>query len=298
MFTAEERRQYIGGSDIAAVMGMSRWKTPLTLWLEKTGEIESTTNSNNEAVELGRELEDFVAKKFTRVTGLKVRKRQEKYTHKKYPFLVAHVDRIIVGSDELLECKTCSSYKKDEWKDEDIPKEYILQVIWYLGITGRKRGHIAVLIGGQCFKTKVIEFDAELFNIMVDMAVKFWNNVQNKIMPALTPDDNDTMAKIYPNPDKEYIENQDLESQVEKLAQIKAEISALDTERKLLEAELKNIINTHAGILTEKYKVSWFKIARTIVNTDQLKADNLYQKYSNTSVTRSLRIFDRNKKAA
>ena len=69
MFTAEERRQYIGGSDIAAVMGMSRWKTPLTLWLEKTGEIESTTNSNNEAVELGRELEDFVAKKFTRVTG-------------------------------------------------------------------------------------------------------------------------------------------------------------------------------------------------------------------------------------
>ena len=106
MFTAEERRQYIGGSDIAAVMGMSRWKTPLTLWLEKTGEIESTTNSDNEAVELGRELEDFVAKKFTRVTGLKVRKRQEKYTHKKYPFLLVQVIKKMSGKMKIYQRNT------------------------------------------------------------------------------------------------------------------------------------------------------------------------------------------------
>ena len=61
MFTAEERRKYIGGSDIASVMMMSRWKTPLTLWLEKTGEIEPDDLSDNEAVQLGVELEDFVA---------------------------------------------------------------------------------------------------------------------------------------------------------------------------------------------------------------------------------------------
>lgn len=64
MFTAEERREYIGGSDIAAVMGMNRWKTSLTLWLEKIGEIDLNDNSNNEAKELGRELEGFIAKSF------------------------------------------------------------------------------------------------------------------------------------------------------------------------------------------------------------------------------------------
>ena len=298
MFTAEERREYIGGSDIAAVMGMNRWKTSLTLWLEKIGEIDLNDNSNNEAKELGRELEDFVAKKFSKKTGLKVRKRQEKYTHKKYPFLVAHVDRIIVGTDELLECKTCSSYKKDEWEGEEIPQEYILQVIWYLGITGRKRGHIAVLIGGQCFKTRVVEFDAELFEIMVNMAVEFWDCVQTKTMPAIAPEDNEVMSKIYPDINEEYIENQDLESQIEKLVSIKAEMSALDVEKKLLEAELKNIINTHAGILTDKYKVSWYKVTRPIVNTEQLKADNLYEKYTSSSTTRSLRVFDKKKKAA
>ena len=219
-------------------------------------------------------------------------------THKKYPFLVAHVDRIIVGTDELLECKTCSSYKKDEWGGEEIPQEYILQVIWYLGITGRKRGHIAVLIGGQSFKTRVVEFDAELFEIMVNMAVEFWDCVQTKTMPAIAPEDNEVMSKIYPDINEEYIENQDLESQIEKLVSIKAEMSALDVEKKLLEAELKNIINTHAGILTDKYKVSWYKVTRPIVNTEQLKADNLYEKYTSSSTTRSLRVFDKKKKAA
>lgn len=290
MFTAEERRQYIGGSDIATIMGMNRWKTPLTLWLEKTGEIDNDIKSNNEAIELGTELEDFVAKKFSKQTGLKVRKRSEKYTHKKYPFLVAHVDRLISGSQELLECKTCSAYKQNEWIGDEIPKEYILQVIWYLGITGRKKGYIAVLIGGQSFKYKTIEFDEELFNLMVEMAVDFWNCVQTKTMPALTPEDNEIMTKIYPTPNDEYIENQELESQVEKLVNIKADLSALDVERKMLEAELKNIINTHAGILTNKYKVSWFRCVKQTVNTDKLKTDNLFDKYSNKLEYRTLRV--------
>lgn len=173
-----------------------------------------------------------------------------------------------------------------------------MQVIWYLGITGRKRGHIAVLIGGQSFKTRVVEFDAELFEIMVNMAVEFWDCVQTKTMPAIAPEDNEVMSKIYPDINEEYIENQDLESQIEKLVSIKAEMSALDVEKKLLEAELKNIINTHAGILTDKYKVSWYKVTRPIVNTEQLKADNLYEKYTSSSTTRSLRVFDKKKKAA
>ena len=130
------------------------------------------------------------------------------------------------------------------------------------------------------------------------MAVEFWDCVQTKTMPAIAPEDNEVMSKIYPDINEEYIENQDLESQIEKLVSIKAEMSALDVEKKLLEAELKNIINTHAGILTDKYKVSWYKVTRPIVNTEQLKADNLYEKYTSSSTTRSLRVFDKKKKAA
>ena len=69
MFTVEERRKYIGGSDIAVVMGMSRWKTPLKLWLEKTGQAEPDDLSQVEAVQLGTELEEFVAQKFAKESG-------------------------------------------------------------------------------------------------------------------------------------------------------------------------------------------------------------------------------------
>ena len=314
MFTAEERRKYIGGSDIASVMMMSRWKTPLTLWLEKTGEIEPDDLSDNEAVQLGVELEDFVAHKFAKEIGKKVRKTNKIYFHKKYPFLAAHVDRLIVGSEELLECKTCSSYKQDEWKDEVIiveengekkeiikqntPYEYVLQCIWYMGILGKKVCYIAVLIGGQKFKYRKIEFDAELFNIMVDMAVEFWNCVQTKTMPALSPEDSNTLSKVYSTHSEDYLEYQDVEEKIEKLQEVKAGIKTLDVEKKMLEAELKNIINTHAGILTDKFKVSWLSEERPVVNTERLKADNLYEKYTDKSTTRSLKVFLKQKKAA
>ena len=294
MFTAEERRQYIGGSDIASIVGMNRRKTPFTLWLEKTGEIEPEDLSNNEAVQLGTELEEFVAQKFSRITGLKVRRRTAIYTHKKYPFLAAHVDRLIVGTDELLECKTCSTYRADEWEDiivkeeidgkivekviEKIPQEYLLQVIWYLGITNKKRGYIAVLIGGQKFKYRKIDFDEELFDYMLKAAVEFWNCVVNKLPPAFIPSDNDLLVQIYPEQEEkaEYINDQKQEKLIDRLQNIKAKIKKLEDKQDLIEARLKNIINTHAGIMTEKYKVSWLK----------------------TSKTRAFRVFENKKNAA
>ena len=296
MFTAEERRKYIGGSDIAAVMGMNRWKTPLKLWLEKTGECEPVDLSKVEAVQLGSELEEFVAQKFSKETGKQVRKQSKMYVHKDYPFMAAHVDRLITGTDEILECKTCGSHKKDEWEGEDIPQEYVLQVIWYLGITGKKKAYIAVLIGGQSFKYKMIEFDKELFETMIDMAKDFWNCVQTKTPPALTPDDNSLLSEIFAKPNEEIIENQDIEEKVTKLQQVKDDISALETEQKMLEAEIKNVIGGHLGVLTQKFKVTWGKYEKTSVNTNLLKTDGLYDKYSQKTSYRKLNISELDKK--
>lgn len=313
MFTVEERRQYIGGSDIATVMGLSRWKSPLRLWLEKTGQAEPDDLTKVEAVQLGTELEDFVARKFARETGKQVRKKSKMYVHRDYPFMAAHIDRLITGTDEILECKTCGAYKEDEWAEvvetvekdgkteerviEKVPKEYLLQVTWYLGITGKKVAYIAVLIGGQKFKTRKIEFDKELFDIMVDMAKEFWNCVQTKTPPALAPEDNSVIATVFPNPDEEFIENQEIEQNIVKLKQIKDDISVLTGEKDMLEAEIKNAIGEHLGILTEKFKVTWAKCQQTKVDTEKLKADGLYDSYSNKSSYRKLSISEKKKAA-
>ena len=297
MFTTEERRNYIGGSDIAAVMGLSRWKTPLKLWLEKIGEVEPDDLSKIEAVQLGTELEEFVAQKFARENQKQVRKQSKMYRHRKYPYMVAHVDRLITNSDELLECKTCGIHKKEEWEGDEIPNEYILQVIWYLGITGRKRGYIAVLIGGQTFKSKPIDFDKELFDTMVEMAKEFWNHVKTKTPPPVSPSDNEVILKMFPTHNEEFVENQEIETKIAQLQKVKSNISVLEEEKEVLELDLKNAISNHIGILTEKYKVTWKSQSTNKVSVEKLKADGIYEKYLDKSSTRVLRI-TANKKAA
>lgn len=289
-FTQEERMQYIGGSDIAAIMGQSRWKTPYRLWAEKTGKIESTIK-NNEAVEMGTRLEQFVADLFSEKTNKSVRKAPKMYVHPKYPFLVAHVDRLVTSTDELLECKTCSAYKLEEWENK-IPKEYVLQVIWYLGITGRKKGWIACLIGGQKFDYKPIDFDEELFNMMVEKAVKFWEMVQKQIPPLILPEDDEVLGEIYSEHTDDMIKVQEMDERIAYLQEIKMHIEEMQKEKREIETELKTMIADKAGLITDTYKVSWKSQIQRRIDTDTFKTDNpdLAQKYMIEKAIRVMRI--------
>ena len=291
MFTAEERKKYIGGSDVAAIMGQSRWKTVYRLWAEKTGKIEIPDLSTNEAVEMGTRLEQFVADLFAEKTNKSVRKQSKMYVHKDYPFLVAHVDRLITGEDELLECKTCSAFKLEEWENK-IPKEYVLQVIWYLGITGRKRGWIACLIGGQKFDYKAIDFDEELYNLMVEKAVKFWDMVQNNIPPVILPEDGDTLGEVFAEHTDDMIESQELNDRVAYVQELKMHRDEINQEIKEIETELKATIADKVGLLTDKYKVTWKTQTRTTPDLDKLREEQpeLMSKYTLTKSIRVLRI--------
>lgn len=255
------RRSFVGSSDIAAVMGVSRWKTPLQLWSVKTGQVEPDDLSENEAVQLGSELEDFVAKKFERETGMKVRRAPKIYASTANPFMRAQVDRLIEGTDDLLEVKTCSAWKEKEWEGEEIPIEYTLQVSWQLFITGRKTGYIAVLIGGQKFRWKKIERDTELFIKMKNAALSFWTMVEAKIPPVAEADDNAFMVKLHPNAgDKMKEATSDVVAAVALLQQTKAQIIDLSETKRGIEAQLKAIIGDNLGIDTPEYLIKWIPV--------------------------------------
>lgn len=297
------RHEYIGGSDIAKIMGLSRWGTPLSLWAEKTQKIPAKDLSDVEAVELGTDLEEFVAKKFTQKTGKAVRRSPKLYQHPSYPYMVAHVDRLVTGSDELLECKTCSAFKKDEWENDDIPQEYILQLMWYLGITGRRIGHIAVLIGGQSFKYKQIEFDSELFDTMVESAKEFWQHVQDNTPPAVMANDDETLKNLYSNHSEIMIElyptdeetaraAQTFEERIAYLQEVKAHIKSLQDEQKEIETHIKDIIKDSLGIKTPKYVVTWKSQTKTTIDSTLLRQcePEIANKYSITASYRVMRI--------
>ena len=306
----ENRHLYIGGSDIAKVMGLSRWGTPLSLWAEKTGKIPPKDLSNVEAVELGNDLEDFVANKFSQKTGKAVRRSPKVYQHPQYPYMVAHIDRLVTGTDELLECKTCSFFKKDEWEGEEIPQEYILQVIWYLGITGRRIGHIAVLIGGQSFKYKQIEFDSELFDKMVESAKDFWQHVQDDTPVDIVATDDETLKDLYSNhseimidlipTDEQTKQACDvLEEKVGYLQEIKMHIKQLQDEQKEIETTVKDIIKDNLGIKTPKYIITWKNQTTTKFDTAKLRQERpeTFEDYSYESSYRVMRI-SKNKEVA
>ena len=118
------RKSGIGGSDAGAICGVNPYSSAMKVFQDKTG--EAVEKQDNEAIRIGHDLEDYVARRFMEATGLKVRKSNFMYRSKEYPFMVADVDRLVVGEDAGLECKTASAYNADKWADGDIPLHYVM----------------------------------------------------------------------------------------------------------------------------------------------------------------------------
>src|SRR3990167_973569 len=201
----KERVNYIGASDAAAVLGLSRWRAPLDVWVEKTQTLPPDDLSDNFQVKMGNKLEPIVAELFEEATGKKVHQVKQTIYHPHHPFIAANLDRRVVGEDAVLEIKTAGGWAAKEWEDEEIPHEVILQVMHQLAVTGKSIGYAAVLIGGnQEFKWKVVERDEKAIQMMMDKEVMFWKNfVVPKIMPSsIKAQDADTLFRIFPEAQK------------------------------------------------------------------------------------------------
>ena len=113
------RKQGIGGSDAGAVCGLNPYSSKMKVFVDKTS--DSTEVIDNEAIRIGNDLEQYVAQRFMEATGLKVRRSNFMYRSKEHPFMIADVDRLVIGEDAGLECKTASAYSADKWDDGKIP---------------------------------------------------------------------------------------------------------------------------------------------------------------------------------
>ena len=148
------RKLGIGGSDVAAIMGISPFATIRDLYNDKLG-IEPLTNeeeSNWVAKEVGHRLEDLVAEIFSKKTGLTVFPVRKMFRHPLYPFMLADVDFFIIfpdGSYGILECKTCNYNARNKWDDGEIPDHYVLQVRHYLSVMNMDKAYIACLYGNN-----------------------------------------------------------------------------------------------------------------------------------------------------
>lgn len=197
-----DRTKYIGGSDIAKLAGCSQYGNETTVWLEKTGKV--TNNVDNRFTTWGKKLEKTISEAFYEAhpelfkvsdnTGLK---------HDKYDFIGGECDGMYhdkaTGLGGILEVKTTSQFKQEEWQDGKAPDAYVLQVQYYLSLTGYKEAYLVVLIGGSDYRELKIEADPKLQANLTKIAVNFWNSyVVTGICPPSDMLDDSTLKLLYP----------------------------------------------------------------------------------------------------
>lgn len=287
-----DRKGFIGASDAAAVLGLSRWQTPLAIWAEKTGQIE-VEELDSEACELGTYLEEYVARRFTKKTGKVVHRVNEPQVHPVYPFLTCQIDRRVVAEDALLECKTASAFKAKEWVGEDIPREYIVQVMHQLAVTGKKIGYVAVLIGNQDFKIKKIERDEKTIAELVKKEVAFWNEyIVPKVMPGIvTKNDAETLYELFPLAQEGTVKElgDKATSIIESRNALIQDKIQLEGEIEKQENELRLMMGENESGIAGKWKVTWKNHSQKRVDTKALPPE-IYEKYSKVITNRILRI--------
>ena len=176
-----ERLKSIGGSDAAALLGLNPYKSAFALWAEKTGEIKPEDISDKEAVRLGNDLEDYVAKRFAEATGKKVRRENFFIYNSDFPFAHALPDRMVVGEAAGLECKTTSSWERLKLcRDGEYPKDWYCQCVHYMMVTGAQKWYLAVLCFGHGFYWFEIERDEDEIRALADAERDFWKHVQDR----------------------------------------------------------------------------------------------------------------------
>ena len=290
----EYRQIGIGGSDAAAACGLSKRKSPAQLYLDKTAPIENQ-ESESEHLRQGRDFEDYVAQRFTEATGKKVRRDNHMMSDEEYPFLIADIDRRVVGEDAILECKTASPYVKDKWANGAIPIEYELQCLHYMSVTGVRKCYIACLIFGQDFIIREVDWDDETIQMLRDKEVEFWTEyVEKEIMPE--PDGSSAYDDALKNRFKGGLE-ESIDLDTDKHAYDlylynKERIKELETYNKQFEQEIKLAMGDNNFGESKYFNVSYKPSMSVRLDTKRIKAEapEIYEKYGKETESRRFLI--------
>lgn len=176
----EVRRQGIGSSDAAAILGEDDWRGPLHVYLDKTG--EHTDDDAGEAAYWGTVLEEPIARRFEEKSGIKVLPTPGTLANRERRWQQANVDRLTDDGGQL-ECKSTSVYNASKWTEGETPARVFVQVQHQLAVNGLPHSHTACLIGGQQFRWLTIERDEEFIGYLNELEAKFWEQVTERQVP-------------------------------------------------------------------------------------------------------------------
>ena len=193
MLTIEQkeiRRQGIGATDCAVVMGLSRYKTPYELWLEKTGRKEEETILTDDRLHLRHAHEETISREYARRKDVNFARVNQTIFHKKFPFMLCNLDRVVIGQRKIVECKSSSGFMRAFWGEtgsDEAPIEYLLQVQHQMACSEYEDSDIAALIDIDDYRIYLTPRNNKIIQKLEDACDRFWNeNVLTDVPPPPT----------------------------------------------------------------------------------------------------------------
>ena len=311
----EERKKSLGGSDMGAILGLNPYSSPYAVWADKTGKLPPA--EDNEAMRQGRDLEDYVARRFMELTGKKVHRINAIIRNDNCPYMHACVDRVVSGEKSGLECKTASALSESKFKGGNFPTHYYAQCVDYLANTEYLRWYLAALILGKGFKVyqmtriendevpdwcegSVYVSDEEIAALKM-CALNFWEqHVINDISPSLdgTKATEEAIKVIYADsePDTE-CDLFAVGDKIERYNELSQIIKHFEAEQNAIKAEIQQYMGDVEKGFYNDYKISWKSQQRSTFDAKRFKADNPHidlTNYYNKSTSRPFKLTTNN----
>lgn len=288
----EIRKTGLGGSDAGAVIGLNPYSSAYSVYHEKLSLVEPF--EGNDKTRLGTDLEEYVAKRFEEETGKKVRRLNAVLRSLERPYMIADVDRMIVGEDAGLECKTTANFDGYKFDEGEYPAYWACQCYHYMSVTGAKKWYLCVLdLTSGKVSVIIIERNEGEIKALETMEETFWKeNVEKKVCPSPNGSEHcdEIISEKYPTADEDgpTLDLMGYSKELVRLAEVKAQIKPLEDEKKALEQSLKEALGTAPTGEYGLYKVSYKNSVSTRLDTVRLKAEQpqIYEAYAKESTSR------------
>lgn len=279
----ELRRQGIGGSDAAAIVGLDRYRSAFDVYAEKIG--LKPEQPDNEAMRQGRDLEGYVASRFCEQTGKKVRRRNAILQHPEHHWMLGNIDRWVVGENAGFEAKTTSVLNRAKFNQGEFPPNYYVQCVHYMAVTGAERWYLAVLVLNKSFHVFTIERDEAEVQALIAAEKDFWENHVLKQIPP-TPDGSESTSELiktmYPEAKEHFTASLfGYEEKISTYLNIDNQIKELERKREAIKQELQLAMDEAEIGRARGYIVEWKNQVRQSLDTKKLKSEHaeIYEKY-------------------
>lgn len=288
-----ERKNYIGGSEIAAICGLSSFdKTALDVYLSKVNPaiVELTKDDPNyEAAYWGTKQEKIIAERYAEERNVIIQTQPTLIRHPKHPFIACNIDRWVSNREYILECKTAHFYKMKKWGDlgtDQIPESYLVQVAYYAAICDVPKVDIAVLIGGQDFRIYTYNRDKNLEEKLIKIGVNFWHNHIEKRIPPRCVSTRDTFNLFPQSNNKEITAKEEILAKLGELKMAKLAEEKIQKTIEKLKVEIQEFMRDYDVLIDVNGNViaTWKNtVPRSLVDlkTFKEKYREIYEKCIN-----------------